>query len=205
MQLRDYVRILRQYWRMIIVVILLAVGLSLAFTYTQSLAPAYEAKTRLFVAASAAKERDVSAIGQFSLQRVKSYVELVHGDELSRRVVQRFNLRETPRELASQISASAVPDTVILQISVTNPSADRARFLANAVAKEFAAFVRELETPPATTQSHVKATVIDSAADATRVGGPQPLRSLVVGLLLGPFIGFGLAIVRESVRSADVD
>ncbi len=51
----------------------------------------------------------------------------------------------TPDSLSSAITASVVPETVILQATITDPSPERAQLIADAVGVEFAAFVTELE------------------------------------------------------------
>jgi len=187
---------------MIALVVLMAVGLSLAYTYALKPAPTYEARTEVLISGAASNQRDIWGVGEYAARRTQAYVELVMGDELARRVVRRFDLSETPGELASQVSASAVPDSVVLEIVVTNPSADRAQFLANAVTKEFGTVVRELETPVGKTQPIVEAIVIDRAEKpASTAGGPQTLRNVAVGLVLGFLAGFGLAVIRESIAT----
>jgi hypothetical protein len=48
----------------------------------------------------------------FPQGRVTSYADLLTGEEISRRVVDRLNLDESPRDLAKQIDAVGKPDTV---------------------------------------------------------------------------------------------
>jgi receptor protein-tyrosine kinase len=131
-----------------------------------------------------------------------SYVEVAHSDALARRVVKRLGLSESPRDLAAKVSASTLSNTVILDISVFDPSPDRAQLLANAVAKELGRFGTELETPPGEPRSNVKVTIIDDAAKPTSpADAPQHDRNVALGLMLGFLLGFGIAVVRESTRS----
>lgn len=206
MDLTDYVSVARAHRWLIALTTLLVVGLALAVTLVQT--PQYEATTRLFISTSASEEATLNQGGQFSVQRVQSYADLLNGDEISRRVVKRLNLNEKPLELTKQIEASAKLNTVILVIKVTDPSPDRAQALARAVANEFVAFVGELETPPGQEQATVKATIVDAASKPESPVSPKPLRNLALGLVLGALLGSGLAVLRESfdssVRSAKV-
>lgn len=200
MDLRDYVAMVRAHRLMIALTTLTVLGLTAAFTYTQ--VPEYQATTRLFVSTSAADEATLNQGGQFSIQRVQSYADLLNGAEISRRVVKRLGLNENPRELTKQISATAKLNTVILVINVRDPSPARAQALANAVAKEFVEFIAELETPPGQTQPTVKATIVDAASEPDSPVSPQPLRNLPLGLVMGLMAGAGLAVLRESFDSS---
>ena len=187
--------------RWLIVLSTLAVaGLAVGVTLAQT--PQYQATTRLFISTAASDEATLNQGGQFSIQRVQSYADLLNGDEISRRVVTNLHLDQRPRELTEQIEASAKLNTVILVINVTDPSAARAQVLANAVAKEFVSFVGELETPPGKAEATVKATIVDAASKPTVPVSPQPLRNIGLGLVLGVLLGAGIAVLRESFDSS---
>lgn len=135
----------------------------------------------------------------FSLQRVKSYADLLTGEKIASRVVDRLELSETPRTLATKISASSNLDTVILRISVTDSAPGRAQVLAQTVSEEFVGYVAELETPPGKDEATIKATIIDAATEPSAPISPQPLRNLALGLIVGALLGTALAVLRESL------
>jgi receptor protein-tyrosine kinase len=198
--LRDYVAIVRLHRWLIVLSTLAVTVLALGVTVAQT--PQYEATTRLFISTAASDEATLNQGGQFSIQRVQSYADLLNGDEISRRVVNRLHLDERPRELTDQIEATAKLNTVILVINVTDPSAARAQVLANAVAREFVSFVGELETPPGKAAATVKATIVDAASRPSVPVSPKPLRNIALGLVLGAMLGAGLAVLRESFDSS---
>nr|WP_255670327.1 polysaccharide biosynthesis tyrosine autokinase [Aeromicrobium wangtongii] len=197
--MRDYFRVLRAQWKLVAVFSLIAVALAAAVTLRET--PQYASSARMFVSTQGSTDDAQAANqgGQFSLQRVKSYADLLTGREIARRVVDRLQLDETPGELASQISASTKLDTVILTVRVNDPDPKRARLLAAAVSDEFVAYVAELETPPGKDQATIKATVVDPASESTAPISPQPVRNIGLGLILGLILGAGVAVLRETL------
>lgn len=193
MNFRAFFRALRLRGWTVALITLAAVAVSLAFTLVQ--VPMYASTAHLFVAAgdSAAKQGNQS---QFADQRIRSYVEVVDGDALARRVIKRLNLNESPRELSDQVDASADAKSVVLSVRVKDPSADRAQLLADAVAKEFIAFLGELETS-APSAAPIKATLVDAADLPTKPATPSVPLNLGIGLGVGLLLGLLWAWIRE--------
>ena len=197
MDLRDYLRMIRARWAIITLSSMLAVALAAILTW--AVTPQFASSAQIFISTSAADDAQAFQGSQFSLQRVKSYADLVTGREIARRVVDDLQLEETPKELAEQIAATTKLDTVILTVTVTDPSPERAKTLADAVSAQFIAFVAELETPPGRDQATIKATVVDPPAEPLTPVSPQPLRNLGLGLALGLLLGAGIALLRETL------
>ena len=196
MELQDYLRIVRQRWLLIGLSTLVAVALALLFTLTAT--PQYKSTARLFVSTSQSDTADAYQGGLFSQQRVKSYANLLTGEEISRRVADKLNLSESPRLLANKITAVVQPDTVVLSISVIDPSARQAQRLTQATAEVFVTYVAELETPPGKSTAPVKASIVDRATVPGGPVSPQPVRNLGLALILGLLAGAGLAVLRDS-------
>ncbi|MBA3294044.1 MAG: hypothetical protein H0T40_10005 [Geodermatophilaceae bacterium] len=144
MNLQEYLRAIRAHWVLALSIFLLA--LATAGVITWQTTPLYAASTRLFVSTPGSDDSAAAYQGNlFSQQRVTSYAELIEGDRLASRVVDALDIDITPDSLSSAITASVVPETVILQATITDPSPERAQLIADAVGVEFAAFVTELE------------------------------------------------------------
>lgn len=197
MDLRDYLRVLRTRWILIVAFALGSVALAAGVTINST--PQYASKARLFISTSGSDDSSAFQGSQFSLQRVKSYAELLTGQEIARRVVDDMNLDESPKALASQISASTSPDTVILTVTVTDPGPRRARILAEAVSQAFVAYVAELETPPGRDQATIKASIVDPANTPSTPISPNPTRNITLGLIIGLLLGAGVAMLRETL------
>jgi capsular exopolysaccharide synthesis family protein len=199
--LRDYMRVLRTRWLLIAVCALIVVAIAALLTIRAT--PQYASSARLFVSTQGSTDdAQANQGGQFSLQRVKSYADLLTGQEIARRVVDEMNLDETPAALAAQISATSKLDTVILTVTVTDPDPKRAQMLANAVARVFVSYVAELETPPGKDEATIKATVVDPAARPSAPVSPQPVRNIGLGLILGLLLGAGAAVLRDTLDTS---
>lgn len=196
MDLRDYVRVIRARWVVITAFTLASIALFALLTLRST--PQYASSARLFVSTAATDDAQALQGSSFSLQRVKSYADLLTGQVIARRVVAAMNLDESPAALAGQISASSNPETVILTITVTDPSPQRAKKLVDAVAAQFVTYVAELETPPGKDEATSKASVVDPGTLPGSPISPNPMRNLALGAVLGLLIGVGVAVLRDT-------
>jgi receptor protein-tyrosine kinase len=194
-ELRDYLSIARRRWLLIVGSVAVCLGLAAALTAQAT--PQYVSSAKVFISTTPSNSSDAYQGGLFSQQRVSSYADMATGLELAQRVVDSLNLSISATELAGKISASVVPDTVLLKISVTDPSAAEARRINTAVVEQVQSFVAELETPPGGNTPLLKATVVDPPRLPSSPSSPQPVRNLGLGLVLGVLLGFGLAVLRE--------
>jgi receptor protein-tyrosine kinase len=198
MKLRDYVQAVRAHWVVAVVALAIAVGVAGLVTYRAT--PIYASSTQLFV--STPGSADVAAAYQgnlFSQQRVTSYAELLEGDELASMVAESLDLNISQDEVAGAITASVIPDTVILQATVVDPSPERAQAIAEAVGSQFAILVAELETPRGADVARVTVSVVQQPRLPTTAVEPSVTRNLGLGALLGLIAGFGLAVLREQL------
>ena len=200
MELRDYLSVLRTRWLLIVMTTLVMIALAAILTLRAT--PQYASSARLFVSTAAADDSQALQGSAYSLQRVKSYADLLTGQEIARRVVETMDLDESPTALAGQITASTTLDTVILTITVTDPSRERARKLVDAVSAEFVTYVAELETPPGRDEATAKASVVDPGTSPGSPVSPSPMRNLALGAILGLLLGVGIAVLRDTLDSS---
>ena len=171
-----------------------------AFTVTSLTTPTYESTTRLFVSTSASDSAsDLLTGNSFTQQRVKSYADIVTSPAVLDAVVAELNLQEFSDKLPDQITATVPLNTVILEITVTDPSPFRAASIANAVANSLEQVVTNLETVDPTLASPVKLSVIQPGQVAKAPAAPRPLLNLALGGLIGLALGFGASLLRESL------
>lgn len=195
MELTDYLRIMRQRWVTIVLVILVAVAASAAITWQMT--PQYESTARLFITTPQSEANEAYQGGMFSQQRVKSYVNLLSGEAMAQRVKSELDLDESTRSLSDQVDANSEPDTVVLTVSITDPDPERAQLLTQTYADQFVDYVKELETPEGKSTAPIKATVVDKATAPPDPVSPQPMRNIGLALVLGLLLGIGLAVLRE--------
>lgn len=205
MELADYLRILRRRWRLVVSTLLLVMVAAALITWRTT--PQYQSSTQLFISTSASSSTEAYQGNLFSSQRLASYADLATGTELATRVASATGSSLAPSELADKVTAQASPETVLLNISVTNPDPVVAQQLTQAYGEELVALVAELETPPGRAKPVLKGTIVDAASLPGGPISPNPVRNLGLALVLGLLLGVGLAVVRElldtSTKSAD--
>jgi len=195
--LREYLDIARRRWRLIVTPVI--VGLAVTALLTIRTTPLYQSHSRLFVSTTDQSMSEALQGGNFAIQRVRSYADLVTSQEVASRVIRDLNLDLTPSELSRKITATFVDKTPILKISVTDPNPKLAQQIDQAASQELAAFVRELETPAGESNAPVKATIIDAASLPTSPVSPRPVRNLGLAGVLGLLLGIALVLVREQL------
>ncbi len=206
MELREALAILRLAWWL--PVLGLVTGGTVALILSLAQTPLYTSSTQLFVSTrTAGTTSDAFTGSQFSQQRVESYARLIAGEEVAARVIDRLDLEVSPEALADQIVATAVADTVLIDIVVTDESPQLAARIADAVGSVFTDFVDELETPDANGVSLIEVTVTDAPEVSGDPSSPDIPRNVVLGALVGLLVGVGLAVLRavldRSVKDPD--
>ena len=195
MEFRDVAAALRAGWWLAVMGLVIggvaALGVSLLMT------PKYQAQTQLFV--STDDSSSTSAVvqgGQFSQDRMSSYAELLGGAELTTRVLNTGSVEGlTPAELAGEIEVTTLPQTVLLNVTVTDSVPVRAQRIATAIGQEFPKLVNELET---TSQgvSPVRVAVVHGPSLPTVPVSPKTLLNVILGALVGLLLGAVAALTR---------
>lgn len=195
MELSDYWQTIRRRWRLIGLTLLVALAAAAAFTWTAT--PQYESSTRLFVSTSESDIGTAYTGSQFATQRATSYANLVESRQLAERVAGSLDDGADPDALPDKVAATVVPETVILEITATDPEPLRAQSIAQSYAEELRALIEELETPNGRSSAVIKATVVDDAQVSDQAVSPQPLRTMGLAAVLGLLLGVGLAVARD--------
>lgn len=195
--IREFVRLLRSGWLIICVTTAVAVGGAVAYNLLTT--PLYQASARLFVSTSTTSgdANEIYSGTLSSQQRVLSYTKLLTGETLAQRTVDKLHLDMTAEALRAKVTATAAPNTVLIDVSVLDPSPDRARDIADALSAEFVVMVRELETPPDSETPAARAVVEQHATVPDHPTIPKTTRNVAIGLALGVMLGIGIAVLRD--------
>lgn len=196
MSLLNFIKLLRSRWITVcvttMVVVLAAVALTLLTT------PLYQASTRLFVSTTAgASVSELYQGNRLSQDRVFSYTELLTGETLAQRTIDKLGLEMSAQALQENVKATAKPNSVLINLEVLDQSAVRARDIANALSDEFVVMVRELESPPDGTRPDARVIVEKRATIPNNPVIPETARNLTAGIALGLMLGICLAVLRE--------
>ena len=198
LNLRDFAKLLRSRW---ITVGLTALTVILgAVAYTWLTTPLYQASTRLFVSTSSGDAvSDLYQGNLFSQQRVLSYAELLRGETVAQRTIEKLGLDMSATALQANVSAEVKGGTVLIDVSVLDTSPVRARDIANALSDEFVVMVRELETPESGATPDARVVVEQRATIPMKPVVPKPLRNIALAIALGALLGVGIAVVRDQL------
>ncbi|MFC4787246.1 polysaccharide biosynthesis tyrosine autokinase [Nocardioides sp. MAHUQ-72] len=195
MELKDYWRTLRRRWK--VVVLCLFLTLAAASVLTWQTTPQYASSTRIFVSTSPSDSSQAYQGNLFATQRITSYASLVKDRPLAEKVADDLGGSINPDDLREEVTAMVDPDTVILQITATDPDPVLARDIAQAYAEQLKSLVAQLETPDNKNVPFVKASIVDNAQVSDLPVSPQPVRNLGLALVLGLLLGVGVAVLRE--------
>lgn len=194
-ELKDYWRTIRNRWVWVVACLGLALAAAAALTWSST--PMYSSTARLFVSTSQSDENSAYTGNLFATQRVTSYADLVRSRQVAERVVDNLDADLDADVLRGQVTATVVPETVILEITVTDADPELAADLAQAYAEEISDVVTELETPSGKKSAVIKTTIVDDAQVDDTAVSPNPARNLGLAAILGLLLGVGLAVGRE--------
>jgi tyrosine-protein kinase len=194
--LHDYLRVVRKRWRTIAAVTLALVAVAALVTLWSP--KVYQARTQLFVSTSAGDDSSQLLQGSsFTQQRVKSYSDVITSPTVLDPVIDQLGLKTTAEALGERVSASVPLDTVLIDVMVDDASPEQSARIADAVGKQFAQSVSELERVSASGPSPVKVSVVRPPSVPTAPISPKPVRNVALGLVLGLMLGLGAALLRD--------
>ena len=211
MSVQEHLRVLRQRWLTVVLAIIVATGLGVAYL---ALRPAaYTASLQMYVSSPAAGGSDSASLSgaQLAQDRVKSYQELVTSPRVLSGAIASARLPLTVAQLRDRVSATTTDESVVMVINVEDGSAADAAATANAVGDALTATVDNLERPSIPGLGAVAPVMTVRAVEPAPVPDAQSSASAkrVVGIafLLGLAAGVGLALARHaadnSVRTSE--
>ncbi len=146
----------------------------------------YTVSTQFFVSTTSTSDLAEAQQGsQLSQQRALSYVRLLEGRNFASVVAERLDLATDPELLSEQIEASAVPDTVLIDVAVRAGSPGQAVDIGEAIGGEFPAFVSALEAPEGSDGATVRVNVTEPPVRPTAPSSPGLLLNGLAGASLG--------------------
>ncbi|MBU0495761.1 MAG: polysaccharide biosynthesis tyrosine autokinase [Chloroflexi bacterium] len=129
MELRQYLNLVRKWWWLAVLGLILAGGT--AYLVTSTIPPTYQSRTVLMIDQARTGVTDYSSI--IASQRLaETYAQVIQSRAVLGQVQQNLGLPYPPA-----VSVSAVGDTQLLQIYVSDSNAERAQAIANEVAAVF--------------------------------------------------------------------
>lgn len=205
MDFKQFLVVLRRRWMSIVALVVIAVGISAAFTFTRT--PMYESRSQVFLSVDVSDTTDAYAASLFASGRASSYADLASSTELARRVIEQRNLEMTESELASRIDAEVVESTSLISIRVLDEDPQDARDIAVTTTDEFIKYIAKLETTTDGGTPQIRAQVTDTPSLNRSQVSPDIILNLAVAGLIGLLLGIALGVARElldrTIRTAD--
>lgn len=200
LDLRDYMRLVRRHWILIIASTLAGILVSGAASVLAK--PTYTAETQLFVAIqSSGSAQDLQLGNNFSQARVQSYVKTVESPAVLQPAIDSLGLPVTAEELATHVKATTETSTVLINIAVSDTSAVQAAAMSQAVADSLIKVVDTLEKPRTGGSSPVSLSVIKPAKAPVVPSAPNTKLNLLLGLFVGLALGVAASILRTTLDS----
>ena len=189
-----FVRMLRQSWWIVVLIIAGSLGSTAFFTHTQT--PIFQATTTLVVWPSK-NITDANDIVRSldTLDRrvyVAMYSKIPCSQMVRNRAQEKLGLSADQLK-PYQITTIVIPDTNILKVSVEGPDPSLTANFANAVAEQAKQYIEE-------TYSVFELKILDRATQPISPARPNMGRNLSVATVLGLLVGLALVFVRESIQ-----
>ena len=195
--LQEILDLLRENARFIIgltVACIVIVGLFTVFFVSKK----YDSSTTLIVGKPEgyANTSDSSTYSQVmtNQQLVGTYSEIAKSDSVMTKVVSNLGLDMTDSQLANKIGVKTVNDTELIEITVTDTSANRAAQIANETAKVFMENVAGL-------MKINNLQIVDTAVVNNTPVSPNLKLNLAIALLAGLVISIFIIFLRETLNT----
>ncbi|MBG0562747.1 polysaccharide biosynthesis tyrosine autokinase [Actinoplanes sp. NEAU-A11] len=205
MGLRDYLRVAKRHWWLVVTSVLLALGVALVVNLRTT--TLYAAHVTFFFTTPSQMAADLYPGSMFSTGRMATYAELLTSDEIVVPLTAATRTGLTPDQLRGRISAEPIADTVMLEVTVEDPSPERAMVLISALTTLFKETVEGLERNPEADGPAVRVEVVNQPHLAEEPVAPRPLDNFALAVMAGLIVGAGSAVLREvsdaTVRNAD--
>ena len=193
----DLRRLLQAVWRRIWLVVLVAV-VTTSITLVGTLmfvTPQYQSSAKFYVNNGSFSLDDFSiSSADLSASKglVKTYIVILSTRETLNDVIDYAGVDMTYGELTNLITATAVDETEIFQVTVTHPDPATAEKLADAIAHVLPKRIN-------TIVEGTSAKVVESAVIASAPSSPNYIQNTIIGLVIGLVLSIAGIIVRELV------
>jgi capsular polysaccharide biosynthesis protein len=193
-EIQELWRVARQRWRVVVVVTLICVCLSLAWSLAGPVS--YRAQGRIMVSTSGSlgTADDAYHGEQVSVDRAPTYAQLLRGPEVAARASQKLQGGISAQTIQSSIDARINSRQPMVVVSATSPRANDAVQIVSAAELGLQQYVLEIERP-GRDGSLTGVVLSGDIPTVARVG--NPVRDAVLAALVGIVLGLLLAVYRD--------
>ena len=195
MEIKLYFRMLQKNWWLILLTAMTALTVSLAISYAA--VPQYRSVARFIIIPSSTLTSGADVVRSLdTLDRrsvVATYAEVMNSSRILDGSADFLGLNASEIIKDYSIQAVDLPDSSVLELTVSGPNPSLTAQLANAIGLQSITFTRSLNLI-------YELNFLDTAIPAELPFSPEPLRDGLVALVLGTALGGFLAVVSEQIR-----
>lgn len=197
---RKELMFLRRHWMTLIVCV--ALGAAGGWTVSQYSDPLYESQSSVYFSLDSSQSAtDLNQGSSYTQNQMVSFAKLATAPIVLDSVVRDLSLDTSSLNLGRSIDVSIPPDSVILNLTVADKSAGRARDIANAVAQRLSVVVEQVGPAAGAGKGSISAQIIEEATERSNPVSPDTRVNIAAGAFLGLLLGFLMGLIREKVRS----
>jgi capsular exopolysaccharide synthesis family protein len=200
--LRQYMSVVRHYWRGIVAILLSAVLLAFGWTLLQP--RIYQASSSGLVVAAGGENITMALAGDnLAKSKATSYKSIALTVPVARRVIEELDLSTDANALLDDVSVTVPTNTAEIRIDATSTDPETAQDLANAWVAALAEQAADIE---AVAPSGSKASKAEPAVQIAPLGravlptapiSPNTKLALALGGVVGLALGLGYALLRN--------
>jgi capsular exopolysaccharide synthesis family protein len=192
----DYLRSVIRRWQ--VVLLLGIMGGLLGYAYAATLPTMYRATSSVFVSSPKGDTTNELVQGfTFTEKLVQSFSQLATTPAVLQPVIDSLELDVTPAALARNVSASTPLNTVIVEVTVVNRSAEQSALIANAVTRSLATIGQDLAPEGPNGDPSVTLETVSTAQPPLSPFSPNLMLLVATGVLLGLTAGAVFAVLRD--------
>ena len=199
MELRDYLRMLRRGWPVVLLVTAASVGLAVAYL---TIAPKrYETTAVVLVSAGAPESTTDLQLGlQYAVNVAPTYADIVHSPEVLGPVAEQLMPSRSIDQLEDIVAAGARESTALIDITATAGGAREAANIANSVATTAVHVIPSLTPRGAKApRSMVTLQVVRMAPEPETALSPDTSRTLALGVVIGLALGLATTLASQAL------
>lgn len=192
----EYLRSIARRWQVVVLVGTLGAGA--AFAYASAQPTLYRSTSSVFVSSPRGETTNELVQGfTFTEKLVQSYTQLATMPAVLQPVIDELELDTTPAQLASTVTASTPLNTVIIEVTVVDRSAEQSAQIANAITRSLASAGQDLAPQGPSGSASIAVKTVSTAQPPSRPFSPNTVLLVLTGLALGLALGVAYAVLRD--------
>jgi succinoglycan biosynthesis transport protein ExoP len=204
MELRRYLLLLR---RRLILIVLCVVAGAVGGYVVSTHSPTYQAQTSLLVSSRQADSESSDQIIQLDTI-IATYAALVKSTPVAQGAIKAAQAPRSAAQVVGEIKSVVVPNTNLIDVTVTDPNAAVAQALADGVDQSFIAQVQDLNSASGPAIGSAPSVTVSQSASLPEAPLPtSKKRNVALGAMFGLVVSVAVVLLLDyldiTVRNAD--